>query len=202
MDFSCYSPFSPCVPYDIHNGPEIHTVVGTHKSRQSIMYLTSEGNVIKPCDPRFLEYDDDFGCWEISAYGQRCGERPDETVKITESYREKVDDDDVDLYHPSQFDNSAEVGPTGTPIIGLIYPYVMGTSLEKFWRSATKDDKMVIICKLRMLTSIMGTQWDWNSGNIIVTDAKKLVLIDHQIMRNNRTAIDILDTLDDVPEMV
>ena len=200
MDLGKYSPFTSCTPYDIHNGQEIHTVVGTHKSRQSKMYLTSKGKVIKPCDPRFLEWDEDCGVWDISAYGQRCGERPDKTVEITESYRGKIDD--VDLYHPSQFDNSAEVGPTGTPIIGLIYPYVMGTSLEKYWRSATKDDKMVIICKLRMLTSIMGTDWDWNSGNIIVTDTNKLVLIDHQIMRNNKTAINILETLDDVPEMV
>ena len=200
MDLRRYSPFTSCTPYDIYNGQEIHTVVGTHKLRQSKMYLTSTGKVIKPCDPRFLEQDEDYGGWDISAYRQRCGERPDKTVKITESYRVKIDD--VDLYHPSQFDNSAEVGPTGTPIIGLIYPYVMGTSLEKFQRSATKDDKMIIIGKLRMLTSIMGIQWDWNSGNIIVTDNNKLVLIDHQIMRNNKTAIDILETLDDVPEIV
>ena len=200
MDLEKYSPFTSCTHYDIHDGPEIHTVVGTYESRQSKMYLTSKGKVIKPCDPRFLEWDEDCGGWDISAYGQRCGERPEKTVEITESYRGKIED--VDLYYPSQFDNSAEVGPTGTPIIGLIYPYVMGTSLEKYWLSATKDDKMVIIVKLRMLTSIMGTDWDWNSGNIIVTDTNKLVLIDHQIMRNNKTAINILETLDDVPEMV
>jgi hypothetical protein len=98
----------------------------------------------------------------------------------------------------------AEFSPLGDSVNikeylhGYFSPVVPGETIDIWWQLATDEQKDVATSKLERLHELAGTAWDWNMGNIIMSDNDEMVLIDGQKMATRATALTILDRLTDM----
>jgi len=181
-------------------------ITQTSSTRQGNMYIGVDPGttkiVIKPCE---VGWDDDDDDWAIPGIASRRGEDPWYTCESTRQTREKIRHiEGVSTYNPRLVDNSSYcTNPAGKlPIIGVMYDWVDGIPLSCFWPVATDVQRSFIIQKLSEINDIIGTGWDWNTGNVIIqtTDdgSINLVLIDNQRMRNGCTANSLIRKLTSV----